>query len=596
MTNKDPQLNGSADLHHLIEQLKALMISLDESSSSDAALPLIETLVAEADLIKLYSIKEIMPACVSALSFFQQNELPLDKQVINILTECFALIVKEAESAINVDPYDSYPQERDAILATLSVYVADSTGFELQYWEDVIVAENNLNAESAYMESIATEQSSNSKEPAEMEKNQIMPEPKPRKKIEKTKSKPEETTRVKSKLLAQLLSHSEELVQIRNALADISERQKEPRISELSSRLTSVSDHILNDLLKTRMSPIGVLLNKYKRIVRDLSLDLDKKVNLKIIGENIELDSNLIDAITEPLTHLVRNSIDHGIQSPAAREKAGKPEAGLLILHAYNESGKVVISICDDGSGVDREKVLEKAISSGLVSKDKAATLSPQEVLNMIFNAGLSTNKEVSSISGRGVGMDVVRRRVEEIKGEIELSSELGKGTQVLLRFPLTMATLKVSLFKINGVSYAIPSADITQIIRFSQQEEETSLRFDTDQPMLYRNDKIIPLLEPKAYLDGLNNNPTLKETYMTSAVLNIIVFRHEGKDWGLCVDEVFAYMDIVIKPMDRSMNPAELFAGLAVLGNGELAMIMSPKGLLKRLSTSPETGITAAL
>ncbi|MCJ8339643.1 MAG: chemotaxis protein CheW [Pseudomonadales bacterium] len=224
--------------------------------------------------------------------------------------------------------------------------------------------------------------------------------------------------------------------------------------------------------------------------------------------------------------------------------------------------------------------MLAKAVASGLVSEKSAPELFHQEILQLIFNAGLSTAENVSAVSGRGVGMDAVKRKVEEIKGTIQLQSEFGKGTDLTLSFHLTMVTLKVSLFKIAGVSYAIPSADITQIIRFSIHEEQTSIRFDNEQAMLHRNGKIIPLIEATTYLDSVHNSESIREAYSAGKVLNIIVFLYQGNNWGLCVDEVFAYMDIVIKPMDSKMNPL-LFSGVAVLGNGDLALVMNPKGLL---------------
>ncbi len=597
----------------LMPQLKKLVNAVNDNPTTKGMLEVTTALVSAAESIHLSAFTEIATACVSALSFFQENGLELESQIIDILADCLTVIVKQAESELNGTPFEEYHSEQNRVLTALSVFVAESTGFELQYCEDVIAEEGSVNAETDYLKSIlASEDSATSADtnPASnISKTTIANKDVSVNKVTNTKVSKQvkvanlgaanksptakinldETTRVKSLLLEQLMSHSEELVQIRNALADIAEQSEEQRISELYHRLATVSDNILNDLLKTRMRPIGILLNKYKRIVRDLAKDLDKNIGLKIIGENIELDGNVIDAITEPLTHLVRNSVDHGIEMPADRVKAGKSPDGLLTIHAYNEAGKVVIKICDDGKGVDSKKVLATAIKNGLVSEADAASMSKNEILELIFVAGLSTAKNVTAVSGRGVGMDAVKRKVEEIKGIIELKSDVGIGTEVHLRFPLTMATLKVSLFKIYGTSYALPSSEIKQIVRLSKKEQQSSVRFDKGLPMLHRNNSIIPLIEPKDYMDGVHSDHTIKENYLAGKVINIVVFHYHGRVWGLVVDDVFAFLDIVIKPMDQRMNPAGIFAGVAVLGSGELALVMSPEGVLNQVSATAE-------
>ncbi|MEE8058613.1 MAG: ATP-binding protein [Pseudomonadales bacterium] len=594
MVKKSSKSSSTESLQDLISRLYEFLECLRTDPSTGVILQRVEEIIGQCEggagigVASLLSIEEILPACCSVLSFFKENGLELDANVSSLLSACGVVMVSDVESALDTTLFETYSVERDTVLAALAVYVAESTGFELNYCDDVAVVNGGgVEAELAYVESIvAAETAGDVKGDAAPDTvvDAATKKQKQQQGGEKSASVTniEETTRVKSYLLDQLMSHSEELVQLRNTLTDIADQQEDQRLHEMATKLASVSENILNDLLKTRMRPIGTLLNKYQRIVRDLSNDFGKKIHLEIIGENIELDSNVIDAITEPLTHLVRNSVDHGIEMPDVRAEAGKSSEGILTLHAFNESGKVVIRISDDGKGVDTKKVLDKAVASGLVSESDAPTLSEKDILNLIFNAGLSTSENVTAVSGRGVGMDAVRRKVEEIKGVIELSSEFGVGTDILLRFPLTMATIKVAVFKIDDVTYAIPSADIGQILRFSKKDESCSVRFDSGQALLHRDRKIIPLIEPADYLNNLSYRSLIQETYLSDTAINVIVFKIDGKQWGLCVDEVMAFMDIVIKPMDSDMNPAQIFSGIAMLGSGDLALIMNLKGLVK--------------
>ncbi|MBL4838840.1 MAG: chemotaxis protein CheW [Kordiimonadaceae bacterium] len=582
MTNSGAHSGDADSLNRLMPQLTDLMDELQAGQSDGVSAHLIEALSAASDTSNLLSMKEVVPAVLSVLSYLQANGLKLDKKISSLLSHCVSVIVKDIKAVLSSKPFDTYEKERDRVFTRLSVYVAEVTGFDLQYYDDAVMDDFSTVSELEYLDSVLSSGGKAQPETATKPAGKASKaKPARPSKAVATKRKQQETTRVKSYLLDRLMSQSEELVQIRNTLADIAERTEDQEIQDISHKLTSISGDILDDLLRTRMRPIGVLLSKYRRIVRDLSRDLGKKISLQIIGENIELDSNVIDAITEPLTHLVRNSVDHGIELPDVRLKAGKYDEGLLTIHAYNESGKVIVSISDDGQGVDTEKVLAKAVESGLVSEHDAKEMSHKDKLDLIFNSGLSTSDKVSAVSGRGVGMDAVRRKVEEIKGAVEINSEFGKGSEVLLRFPLTMATIKVSLFKINGISYAIPSSDISQIIRFSKKEDGIRVRFDKSQILLHRNQSVIPLIEPADYIDNIGTTKSIQEVYQAGGVINAIVFKHMGRDWGLYVDEVFAFMDIVIKPMETGMNPAQLFAGVAVLGNGDLALIVNLKSLL---------------
>ncbi|OEE62626.1 histidine kinase [Enterovibrio norvegicus FF-33] len=465
-------------------------------------------------------------------------------------------------------------------LNALAIFAIDTFGIDVTLIEDAPVFDDDVLSELDYLSSLIDSNAEHTEPHSDRilhAKNKV----KEARELD-VQNKFEPTTKVKSHLLEHLMSYSEELVQIRNTLADFAEKQESLALTELSNKLKTVSDGMLNDLLKTQMRPIGNLLSKYRRIVRDLSKELGKKVDVEIVGENIELDSNVIDAINEPLTHLVRNALDHGFETHDIRAASGKSMVGRLLIHAYNEAGKVVINICDDGKGIDREKVLSKALSNGLITQESQHQLTDKEILELIFHPGLSTSDQVNALSGRGVGMDAVKRKVEDIKGTIDIHSEKGLGTEIALIFPLTMATLKVALFDIGNVTYAIPSSDISNIVGISKEEESLSVRFDNGHPLLYQNNKVIPLIEPHEYLGELTEKHVFRRAYQQGMRHSVVVFTHRGQQWGLPVDHVRAFLDIVIKPLDRSMNGNDVFAGAAVLGSGDLALVMNLKKVIQ--------------
>ncbi|PMN87347.1 chemotaxis protein CheA [Enterovibrio norvegicus] len=584
---------SQSDLHSLVSEvandlsgvanLLSLPIALSHLKQDFSGLSHKLSYVAKDDP-RFSELDFLIQQTVSLLDFLGVKSKDADENVLALLDGIIE--VARAETALFAGGDDGeadIAERRENMtneLNALAIYALDALGIDVTLMEDAPVFDDDVSSELDYLSSLiqGNGESSDSSTHTQMLTQKRVKETKDA----EAQTKFEPTTRVKSHLLEHLMSYSEELVQIRNTLADFAEKQESLALTELSNKLKTVSDGMLNDLLKTQMRPIGNLLSKYRRIVRDLSKELDKKVDVEIIGENIELDSNVIDAINEPLTHLVRNALDHGFETQEARAVSGKSMVGRLLIHAYNEAGKVVINICDDGKGIDREKVLSKAVSNGLVSLENRHQLTDKEILELIFHPGLSTSEQVSALSGRGVGMDAVKRKVEDIKGTIDIHSEKGVGTEIALIFPLTMATLKVALFDIGDVTYAIPSSDIANIVAISNQEDNSSVRFDSGHALLFQNNNVIPLVEPHEYLGELAEQHAFRRTYQQGMRHSVIVFTHRGQQWGLPVDHVRAFLDIVIKPLDRSMNGKDVFAGAAVLGNGDLALVINLKKVIQ--------------
>ena len=570
-----------------LDLISTIRIHLKSGFDVETTLPLITKLISlsnrknqsdkQSDFFVFRSINQIIVHAETILELHHLNKIEINNQLIQSLESVLDITEEDILISSKETSFLSYSKKRDEILKTFSIEIFNAMNIDVSYSEGILNSNIDIKKEIDYISDLICPLENNK---INTSKN-IPSTPLSKSKSKLLKNKFEVTTRVKSYLLEQMMNYSEELVQIRNALADYAENKQDQKLSEISSKLKSVSDNVLSDLLKTRMMPIGGILSKYRRIVRDLSNELNKKVELEIIGENIELDNNVIEAITEPLTHLVRNAIDHAFESPLERTKNGKTLVGKLIIHAYNASGKVIINISDDGQGIDTNKLVEKAINTNLITNEQLNLMTEKNKLELIFHPGLSTSESISTLSGRGVGMGAVKQKVEEINGHIDISSVKHKGTNIALSFPLTMATLKVILFTIKGITYAIPSGDIKNIIGMSKDDNDSRVRFDTVPPLLHKNNQVISLIDPIEYLDGLAGTQSLKTSYLNKEQISVVVFRYQDINWGLCVDSVNAFLDIVIKPLETQMNTNNIFAGAAVLGNGDLALVIDLKKIV---------------
>jgi two-component system chemotaxis sensor kinase CheA len=323
------------------------------------------------------------------------------------------------------------------------------------------------------------------------------------------------------------------------------------------------------------MLPISVSFSRFPRLVRDLSAKMGKKVNLTFSGEATELDKNVLEKISDPLVHLVRNSLDHGIESPAERLKSGKPETGKLELSASHENGNVVIRVEDDGAGLNREKILATARKRGLIGDDEE--LSNEQIDQMIFRAGFSTATEVSDVSGRGVGMDVVRNNIKELSGRLEVQSEPGRGSVFSIRLPLTLAILDGQLARVANDAYVFPLQSIVETVQIS--DSEVNSIFDAGQ--IYRNrDQYIPIVRLR---DAFGLQPTDGEQ---EGELLVIV-ESEGSTVGLLVDELLEQQQVVIKSLEENYRKVDGLAGATILGDGQISLIIDVPGLIQSLFQS---------
>ena len=380
----------------------------------------------------------------------------------------------------------------------------------------------------------------------------------------------ESTLRVDVILLNRMMNLVGELVLTRNQVLQAT--AADPNMTLLSRRLDMVTADLRESVMKARMQPVSNIFSKIPRIVRDLSQSLGRRVRLQVEGQDTELDKSQLEAIKDPLTHAVRNSLDHGIESPADRQAAGKDPEGTLKLRASHEGGHVVIEVSDDGAGIAVEKVRQKAIERGLITADRAAQLGERELLQLIFLPGFSTAAQVTNVSGRGVGMDVVRTNVEKIGGKVEIDSRAGKGTTLRLRIPLTLAIIPALIVRSVNQSFALPQGSLSELVHIPPELATNAIEWIEGAPLHRLRGKLLPLV----FLDRMLM-PAEAHRLITERDNFIAVLDADGRRFGLVVDGLADPEEIVVKPLSAVLKNIGLYSGATVLGNADLALILDP-------------------
>jgi two-component system chemotaxis sensor kinase CheA len=393
-----------------------------------------------------------------------------------------------------------------------------------------------------------------------------------------------QTIRVDVKKLDDLMDLAGELVLAKNRLVRlaniVSETSQSDEIadslSNISSQITLVTTDLQMAIMKTRMVEIGKVFNKFPRIVRDICRDLNKEVNLVIEGAETELDKSIVEEINEPFVHLIRNAIDHGIEPPSERIQKGKNRTGTLKLSASQEGNHIVISVEDDGKGMDQEKIKQKAIENGIVTPQEASQMSENDVFNLVFLPGFSTASQVSNLSGRGVGMDVVKTNIEKLNGIISIKSKINEGTKIIIKIPLTLAIIQSLLVKTVGSLFAIPLANVIETVRVSLSDIEHVQNKD----VLRLRGSIVPL----AYLGDILGISKDKKTLSKDEMYVVIVSSAE-KQLGLVVDALVNQEEVVIKPLGNYLGKVKSIAGATIMGDGSVALILDVVSIVKQAS-----------
>ena len=393
--------------------------------------------------------------------------------------------------------------------------------------------------------------------------------------------------RVDVGLLDKLMNLVGELVLARNQILQHTTAMSDTSFLGATQRLNLITTELQEGVMKTRMQPIGNVWSKFPRVVRDLALQCGKKVRIEMEGKDTELDKTIIEAIKDPLTHLVRNSVDHGIELPEARRERGKPEEGTLLLRAYHEGGQVNIEIIDDGAGIDPERIRRKAVEKGLLTADQAARLYEHELVAMIFQPGFSTAEQVSNISGRGVGMDVVKTNIEKIGGTLDIQSRVGEGTTLKIKIPLTLAIIPALVVSTAGDRYAIPQVSLLELVRL-EGEQVRQIEMIGGAPVYRLRGRLLPIVFLREALGLERVDPTrLLETITAdadgTASVNIVVLQADGQQFGLVVDRITDTEEIVVKPLGRHIKHISVFAGTTIMGDGSVALILDVLGIAQQ-------------
>ena len=389
-----------------------------------------------------------------------------------------------------------------------------------------------------------------------------------------------QSIRVNVDTLEHLMTMVSELVLTRNQLLEISRRNEDTEFKVPLQRLSNVTAELQEGVMKTRMQPIGNAWQKLPRIVRDLSGELSKQIELEMHGADTELDRQVLDLIKDPLTHMVRNSADHGLETPAERAAGGKPEQGTIRLSAYHEGGHIIICIADNGRGLNTERIKAKALTNGLVTEAELEKMTEAQIHKFIFAPGFSTAAQITSVSGRGVGMDVVRTNIDQIGGTIDIKSVAGEGTSVTIKIPLTLAIVSALIVEAGGDRFAIPQLSVVELVRARANSEHRIERIKDTAVLRLRN-KLLPLMHLKKLLkidDGSSSDP---ENGF------IVVTQVGNQTFGIVVDGVFHTEEIVVKPMSTKLRHIDMFSGNTILGDGAVIMIIDPNGFAKALGAA---------
>lgn len=446
--------------------------------------------------------------------------------------------------------------------------------------------------------------------------------------------------RVNVGLLDSLMNLAGELVLGRNQLVQSIGSKDNPATEAAGQRLDLITTELQEAIMLTRMQPIGSVFEKFPRVVRDLARDLGKKVELVLEGKEVELDKTIIEAINDPLTHLVRNSVDHGIEAPEDRKRLGKNTAGRVLLRAYHEAGQVNIEITDDGKGIDKDEIAAAAVAKDLISKDKLEMMSEKEKIYLIFLPGFSTTKEVTDVSGRGVGMDVVKTNLDKLGGVLDIDSKPGQGTTIRIKLPLTLAIVPSQIASIGGERFAVPQVNMDELIRIPVDQVKERIEMVGEAEVVRLRGNLLPVISladilgiEKTYVDPLDGevkperrsniadrrsrrSPGLKggevsadppveiETNRRSgrdrrshagSAVNIVVVSTGALTYGLVVDSLHDSEEIVVKPLGRHLIDCNGYAGATIMGDGRVALILDAAGLARLAALSSVEGTDRA-
>jgi two-component system chemotaxis sensor kinase CheA len=581
------------ECHENLDQMERELVELESDASSSGLLRGIfrtmHTIKGGAGFLGVCTLEQLAHAAENVLGKLRDGALPLTAEVASALLatvdkcrEGLRLLetqgtdagfqpqdVIEQLLAADSAAADSRSQGKPATLAGSPVPASGSSGKSAgsaptQKPNPPVAAAAPIPAAAASTSSLHASESPS--EPSAPDKNLV--------------PVGDSTIRVDVALLDKLMTRVGELVLARNQIVQFTSRLEDASFISTAQRLNLITTELQESVMKTRMQPIGNVWAKFPRVVRDLSSQLGKQVRIDMEGKETELDKTIVEAIKDPLTHLVRNSVDHGIETPEARRAAGKSAEGCLLLRAYHEGGQVNIEITDDGAGLNLDRIRKKAVERGLLSADQATRMSDRDAGQLIFAPGFSTAEKVTSVSGRGVGMDVVKTNIERISGTIDLQTRPGQGTTVKIKIPLTLAIIPALIVTNDGDRYAIPQVSLLELVRLDGAEAKQGIEYVHGAPVYRLRGKLLPLVYLSKRLGLSSERDGVEERAASEQIINIVVLRANDRQFGLVVDKVNDTEEIVVKPLSRQLKGLSEFAGATIMGDGTIALILDVMGL----------------
>ncbi len=556
-----------------LDRLDRDFIALEKSPTDKELLSsifrVVHTIKGTCGFLGFSKLEKVSHVGENLLSKLRDGELTLNPEITNALLSMvdairkMLLIIEEKES----DGEEEYP----GLISTLTNLCEKK--------EELVFTGNNEFESTETLKKEILQEKPSQEEPLQEESLQKEPSiPDDQAAVSaKNSSINESSIRVDIKLLDKLMNLVGELVLSRNQILQFTNKQEDSAFQATSQRLNIITTELQESVMKTRMQPINNIWSKFPRVVRDLSQALGKKIEVKMEGKETEIDKSIIENIKDPLTHLVRNSVDHGIEVPSVRVSSGKPEFGVLMLKAYHEGGMVNIEITDDGGGINTDLLKEKAIDKGLYRKDQLDKMKESELINIIFMPGFSTAKQVTNVSGRGVGMDVVKTNIEKIGGMLDIKSVLGVGTSMKIKIPLTLAIIPALIVTCEHVRYAIPQVSLVELVMLEGDQIKNSIEL-IDNAAIYRlRDQLLPLIRLDASL-GLSEEKN--DLLLEKDIIRIVVLQANNHQFGLVVDDINDTQEIVVKPLSKLLKSISVFAGATIMGDGDIALILDAIGI----------------
>ena len=569
-----------------LEVLDQELIKLEQNPDDPELLSnifrLMHTIKGTCGFLGLPRLESVAHAGENVLGKLREGELETSAETVSIILEA---LDKIREILASLEATEAEPEGSDQnLIDRLNAAAEGALAAEPTEADDVEVAEEAFDTvieeDPEALPEVMAEEPEKPAVPAVAAPAEKAPGP-VAEEATRESSVANQSLRVNVEVLENLMTMVSELVLTRNQLLQILRTQKESDFAGPLQQLNHVVSELQDGVMQTRMQPIGNAWSKLPRIIRDLSLELDKKIELVMKGADTELDRQVLELIKDPLTHMVRNSADHGLEGPADRVAAGKSETGTVTLNAYHEGGHIIIQISDDGRGINIEKVKQKALANGLASEADMESMTDQQVQQFIFKAGFSTAAAVTSVSGRGVGMDVVRTNIEKIGGTVELMSTEGRGSVFTIKIPLTLAIVSALIVECASERFAIPQLSVVELVRASANSEHT-IETIKDTPVLRLRSRLLPLVSLRDLL-GLQQPEGEGESLEASAIGTdgfIVVAQVGTYTFGIIVDRVFDTEEIVVKPVAPILRNIPLYSGNTILGDGSVVMILDPNGI----------------